>query len=626
MRPAPAHAGLHAVRDAVAVVRDFLVSVVRDFVVAAYRDGRIRTRGLPAGVRVALLTAIAISLALFVSIIAADAWRTIDPVPLTGRSQVLRGTLVPGPLVPITFALISFAAGLCISGALRAGPFVSVGVGTVYCLIATFVHELTVGDDLLHRLAGWAIPGVIVLFVAVRFTRPRPTLELLAALGLVGLTFADAHRLMASVDGASGSGFLTDQTNLLLSDVLFLSAPLIVVAALAVVDFGVSAARWGLRFVDVRLGQRTVLVLVALLGLWRVRDLAVELAGNLRDDAGAELRGLVGAAALTVALVGLAQGVRRASGQALAGEDPQETSGESARVALPLAMWLLAVSVVLAAMLLLVQGSLSFLPADQVTSVQQRVIDLLGPVGDFGGSVWWDLVRAAVALGLAWLLARRGRAPAAVFVGAVGVVLAVNGLTDPGRALEDWGWTLRAVDLIAVGTLVVLLVRWALGGDLSERRSEWALYLLLLTGLLRQGDFVSDPFAPFLAFTGGAFVLFGLIWGFATGLAWGNDSSPSLPRLSRAQLLLGYQVLSVAILHWYLVNHDLESLELLTESHPGTGTALLGQPLLLVLILTAIAAALADVPIRTTDDDVAGASDDGATAAAGSPVGLDVPG
>ncbi len=598
-------------------------SAVRDFVVAAVQDGRLRTAGLPAGVRVAVLTAVGLAVGLFLSIVASDLWRTTDLVPLTGTGLALRGTLVPAALVPVTFALLAFAAALCVSGVLRAGPLVTAGVVGVYLVVGSFVHGLTVGDDLIHTVAGWAVPAVAVLALVVRRLPPHPTLELLAVLGLVGLTFGDAHRLLVSADAASGTGFLPSQTSLLLADVLFLSTPLIVVAALGVLDFGVTAARWGLRFVDLHLGARTVVVLVAALGAWRARDLAIEISGQVGDHGwGEELRGLLGSVAVALALVTLATGIRRLAGSGLGHEDPQETVGASSAVALPLTLWLVATSVVLALIFLVVQGVVPRLPADQIVPTQERLVDLMGPISDFGASAGWDLLRALGAGAAAAWAARRGRVPVAAFLGGVTIVLLHGALTGPGRTLDGWGWTLRGVDLIAVATLLVLVARWALTGRLTQRRAEWALYLLLLTALLREGEFVADPFAPFLAFAGGAFVLFGLVWGLATGLAWANEGTPRLPRLTRAQLLMGYQLLSIAILHWYLVTHDLDNLEVLTEVHPGTGTALLGQPLILVLLLTGLASALADVELRSGDDeDGASAPADGDPVRAAEPAG-----
>lgn len=63
-------------------------------------------------------------------------------------------------------------------------------------------------------------------------------------------------------------------------------------------------------------------------------------------------------------------------------------------------------------------------------------------------------------------------------------------------------------------------------------------------------------------------------------------------------------MLSISILHWYVVSHDLDALDNLTSVQPGAGTALLGQPLLLVLIVTALASAWTDVAMRGTADAV----------------------
>ena len=276
-------------------------------------------------------------------------------------------------------------------------------------------------------------------------------------------------------------------------------------------------------------------------------------------------------------------------------------------VSLPLALLMVGIQMVLALSFLLVQGSLTFLGPEDLADVQGRVLDAMDHLGEFGVSVWWDLARAAGAGAGAWWLARRQRIPGAAFLGTVAIVLLAGAAMNTGRWFADWSWTLSGVDLIVVLAIDVSLVCWAAAGTLTERRAEWSLYLLLLTALLRQATFIADPFAALLAFTGGAFVLFGLVWGFATGGSWANEGSRRLPRLSRVQLLLGYQVLSTAILHWYLVSHELAPLEHLTEDVPGTGTAFLGQPLLLLLLLSAMVSAWADVPIRSADAEEAAA-------------------
>lgn len=594
----------HLVAQVVAIGRDLATSLGRDFIWQSIQDGRIRTRGLPAGVRVAVLAACAVVVGLLASIVFADSWRSFDPTVLS-NGQVLRGTLIPAPLVPVTFAILAFGAALCVSGALRSGPLVAAGVGAIYAVVAAFVHGFNTGSGTLHRAAGWAILGVLLLLVVVRHLPVHPVLELLAVVGLVGFTFVDAHRFLAATDRASGTGFLGGQTDILLSDVLFLSTPLVIAAALEVVAFGTATARWGLEFVDRQVGRHTVLVAAIGLGAWRLRDLGLEWFSEVGVEGWpTKLQGLVGSLVLLNGIVAVAALLTRLADDDLAHEDPEASAEASARLALPIALALTAITAVSAVLLLVLQGLLPILPFDRTVQAQRWLSSAIGSAGDFGASLWWTILRATAAMAVAVVLARRGRGPAAVFLGAIAVVLVHAALTDPGQVLEAWAWRLDGVDLIAVTTLAGLFGWWAVRRRLSSRRCEWALYLLLLSGLLRQGSFVSDPIAPLLAFSGVAFVLVGLIWGFATGLSWANESSPQLPRPSRAQLLLGYQVLSISILHWYVVSHDLDALDNLTSVQPGAGTALLGQPLLLVLIVTALASAWTDVAMRGTADAV----------------------
>ncbi|MFN8018010.1 MAG: hypothetical protein U0P45_07785 [Acidimicrobiales bacterium] len=271
------------------------------------------------------------------------------------------------------------------------------------------------------------------------------------------------------------------------------------------------------------------------------------------------------------------------------------------RVALPLALGLTVVTVVVAVLYLVVQGVTAVLPFSSGRHLSSWIIDVIPRAGHFGASGAWTFLRAVAVLGLSALLARRRRPATATFVGAVGVILLDQWATRPELLGDGWAWRVSGVGVLVVGGLLVAMARWWRQGRLTERRAAWALYLILLTGLLDRGSALSDPIAPLLAFSGVAFVLFGLIWNFATEQGWANEGSAAFPRASRAQLMLGYQVLAVAILHWYVISHDLSPLENLTALQPGTGTALLGQPLVLVLILAGFAAMLADVDLATTD-------------------------
>jgi hypothetical protein len=587
-----------------------VASFVRDLMVEEFEDGRIRTRGLPAGVRVAVILAIVGVGALLVSIAVADRWRSaLEPVAMPG-GQALRGTLVPDALIPVTFALLAIGVALCLSGALRAASPVAAGVLLVYLVLAGFLRVTSeLGDGLVHRAAGWAVWGVVAIFLVARFVRPRPNLELFLLICLVGATFADAHSVFVAADHTSGTGFLAAQTQILLADIVQLSIPVLVVAALDVVDFGVHAARWGLGFVDRRLGQQVTVVALVALGAWRSRDLVLEFVHGFADGDGADLsRAVLGSAVLLAAIAGALVLIDRSSRRSTAGVartltpgDPEAITNETRRVALPIALGLLVVMLTSAVLFLAMQAVPVVLDTAQTNSVHRWGIRAIEVLGDIGGNAWWDPARAAALAAGAVLMTRRGRPLAAAFLASMAVVFLHGFLTYDDRVLADWGWSLAGVDLLVTAAVGFLVVRWALRRQLSAGRAQWAFFLLLLTALLRQSDFISDPFSPLLALSAVGFVLFGLAWGFATNGAWANEGSPHLPRLSRVQLLIGYQLLSAAILHWFVVTHDVAQIEVLATDMPDVGLAWLGQPLMLALLLTGIAAAARDVPLVIGD-------------------------
>src|SRR5690606_37028837 len=61
-------------------------------------------------------------------------------------------------------------------------------------------------------------------------------------------------------------------------------------------------------------------------------------------------------------------------------------------------------------------------------------------------------------------------------------------------------------------------------------------------------DFVSDPLAALLGFTGVAFVLFGYVWGFLTSGSYANKGSRSYPRPSRILLFFASTLFGVTVL------------------------------------------------------------------------------
>jgi hypothetical protein len=131
---------------------------------------------------------------------------------------------------------------------------------------------------------------------------------------------------------------------------------------------------------------------------------------------------------------------------------------------------------------------------------------------------------------------------------------------------------------------------------LTEARAERLIFLVLLSALLSHFDLIANPLAPLLGFAGIGFVVFGLVWGFMTGGGWTNGGSARFPRSSRVYLYLGYSLLSIALLNWFSVTHDVSELSSM-QAAGQNGVTLLGYPLLFALFALVLAGAITNRPV-----------------------------
>ena len=130
-------------------------------------------------------------------------------------------------------------------------------------------------------------------------------------------TFAICANALLRADQISGQSHALGSLALLLTELVVLSTPLLVVAGLDVVGFGVEATAWVLRFIDRRIAQWAVYAGLAALAAWRFRDLAVQTVGDMADlGVAAVLAPVLGAAVLVAALWGYWLVARRLAGRA----------------------------------------------------------------------------------------------------------------------------------------------------------------------------------------------------------------------------------------------------------------------------------------------------------------------
>lgn len=105
----------------------------------------------------------------------------------------------------------------------------------------------------------------------------------------------------------------------------------------------------------------------------------------------------------------------------------------------------------------------------------------------------------------------------------------------------------------------VLAGWWLARRQLTSERASSLAFLLLVTLLLRQTDFISNRFSPFVDSSGLGFIAFGIVWDALTIGAWANTGNArGLPRVSRIFLYLGYVLLTVTVINWAVASHDLE--------------------------------------------------------------------
>lgn len=580
--------------------------VGRDFMWVAVRDGMIRLKGYSAAMKAVVIVASVLLVATIVDFASGDILRTGSHLIVTPDGVTGRGSLVPQLLVPATFVLVAFGAALALAGALHATWPVRIAVLLLYAGIGMSFQGLAQSEQgLVHSTLwpGWVfLAGVLAVFIVRWRSQPRPAAEFGVLLVLVSGAFAVSENALVRADQVSGHSYAIQGLALLLGLLTLLPTPLLFVAGLDVVAFGAQASSWVLTFVDRHVPMRWVYALLAALAAWRTRDLTLQTIHLVQDGGVSALEPALGA----LVMVGVLWAYWFALGR-FSGSHPGTTNGEdkvkheSAAVRLPLGMAYAGLSLALVPELIALQ-CFSYFGIDQrpLVSRIQDLADFFGRTGVV--TVYRSLLGVCLAV-VGLVVARRGARAVGMFLGAVGLTdLLQQGLVHIS-ALEKFFWSgPENLDLAWMALFVGVGVWWLARRQLTEIRAERLLFLILLAALLRQFDFISDPFAPLLGFAGIGFVVFGLIWGFLTAGGWANESSARFPRSSRTFLYLGYSLFSVALLNWFAVTHDVPELSRF-QSFGSNGVALLGYPLIYALFTLVLAGAFVDRPIDRDEEE-----------------------
>lgn len=559
---------------------------LRDFIWADLREGMLDLRALPRNSRRLARAGLVVLGMVIVALLFNDFWRVNSPlIALTGGG-VFRGQLVPIGLLPMTLFLLVIAWSFVLTGALHSHWAVRVIFLLIYELIAIGWANSILGseDQLAMWLAGGAIAGVALVFAARWRAPARPVIEFAMLFALVSVVFLLAQRQELKTQHLFGIPTGLAKISFNVNFLGGLITPLLLLIGMNIADFTRRASHWVGNILTARAPRPAALLTLAALLAWRwffaVQE-TIEHAGKISTPE--HVYGLLGALG-EIAVVGL---IWWLTGRWQRRTPEEETMAREVQPwARPLVLTYSAVQLVTFLLLALL---MAVSRGTQFESVQLALFALVDRLTNEWTTPWHLLFSAAM-LGLSIWLARRGQRGLALYLGIFGALHLWWNVTTRGHWLGILrGSSNEAVELWWMAAFTLAAVWWALRRELSAERVTRLVVLLLILTLMRQRDFIENPFTPFFGFAGIGFIAFSLVWDIATSGSWTNDDSPRMPRISRVFLYLGAILLTATLMNWAVTIHDLATVKKFTGDAALLGFDRFGKPLLYAAFAIALA-------------------------------------
>ncbi len=585
-------AGWRAIRYVAHLVEAFVVGVVSELFGRSFRDGRIDMAGRPSGTRTvrwisSMMYAVAVA-----AIVLAGRIRSHTNFAVSVEDNG-RSLLVPRSTLWVTVLMLLMCLALLLAGALHATRWLRV---TLFMVAGVALCELTVSSTGNARWGLVVVLGSMTAVITYAWFRRRG-LPLPASDVAVILMFILPCAIWSLIQARhTRAVFGTDVLPLLVQLALQPTRAILVVLAIvggaAVADFALTASEWSGEFVREQFGRRTIVGLLVTLFAWRVWTSSQALRRSIDASGNAWLRSQGGALLLIIVLIGGWMMLDRLADRRQADTtDVDSVRTALGRVGLPIAA-ALSVTPVIAL------GNLFLSNIDQALhrhDLADRWSTWWTWLTDSSGVRGQRIALAIVLVAISVWHASRGRRGVAELCGVIGIVLLVDLSTSRGAILAGIRFVPSEVDRTGLIVTLGLGAYWVATRTLSALRAERLVLLLILTALLNQRTFITDPIGRLIGFTGIGFVLFGFVWTFLTTGVGANGDSAAYPRDSRLLLFYAQSLFGVVLLACAAVSRN----SVLTGSSAGfaaIGDEVLGVPLLLAAFFTLLVAAVQNRP------------------------------
>jgi len=560
---------------------------VRDFIWADLREGMMDLRGLSRLTRAIILSGFTLLFGTVLVLLVNDFLRdrfSLIALPNAFIFAPGRGMMLPVPLVPLTLFLIAVAWSFALTGAIHSHIGIKLGVLAFFLLssirqlwallTSVFSGLLSPIDLVILAIALFSILAIVILFLVLGRLKPRPALEFVLIFLMTSLLYFTTQ--LKNVSDYRLTGIPLNLANLQLDVMDFSSVvlPFLLYLGVDIADFTRDSSGWLSKALTKRLPTWTLIFVFFLFCGWRIYGLVQEFLGLLAQSSiRAEALSTLGALGeiLIVGVVWFAVEKLLPRGER---EDP-ETDELTEKVAGP-ALWVILAFNFTSLVSFAITSIAAAFPFPAFVTIILKTSTWLNQYSDT-----WGLLVDVVALVLAVWLVRRGKVTLPLYLGVFGLLHLYYKVTNPGELLGILTWNSpQPVDFWWVALLGLFGLYLFFTKKLNSEKVGQLLFLLLITFLLRQTDFISNPLSPVFGFAGVGFIAFGVLWDALTSGSWANTSTPGLSRPTRIFLYLGYVILTVTVINWALSTHDLTSLNQLTGNTALAGLDMFGRPML----------------------------------------------